>query len=402
VATVELYSPDAHEPLTALAWDEERARVAIAAIVDDAERSFDAAGLWTLHPLDEEGDDDVGRSFAGLYLGAAGVIWALSELGTERDFAAIADGLDERYRMRPDFGPPAPGLWLGRAGILAVAERLATDASRRDLLCATLEENADNPAVEVMWGAPGSMLVAAALLDRTGEQRWAAVWSRLADAVWDRWVQDEQLGYRIWTQHLYGKTAQIVGPAHGAAGCIAALAGRPDLLGAERSRALARDAVVTLTATSVVEDGGANWEATAGAGLASPSAGIRMQWCHGAPGIVATLAGIAPRDEAYTRLLLAGGELTWRAGPLRKGPTLCHGTAGNGLAFLALFERTGDERWLERARRFAMHAAAQVEDAHARYGRGRHSLWTGDLGVALYLRSCLDPTARIGIDIGCW
>ena len=397
-----LHSPEQHEPLTDRAWDERRVRAAIAAIVDDAERAFDDAGLWTLHPLDRDGDEDAGRSLTGLYLGAAGVIWALAELGSQRDFAAIAAGLDERYLARPDHGPPAPGLWLGRAGILAVAERLAPDAARRDLLHTLLEENLENPTVEVMWGAPGSMLVAAALLDRTGEQRWAAVWRRLADAVWDGWVEDEQRGYRIWTQHLYGHVAQYVGPAHGMAGCVAALAQRPDLLGAERFRELERDAVRTVTAIAVVEDGRANWEPIAGAGLASDSSGIRTQWCHGAPGMVATLAGIAPHDEAFTRLLVAGGELTWEAGPLRKGPTLCHGTAGNGLAFLALLERTGDERWLERARRFAMHAIDQVEQARARYGRGRHSLWTGDLGVALYLRSCIDPTSPVGIDIGCW
>ena len=90
-----------------------------------------------------------------------------------------------------------------------------------------------------------------------------------------------------------------------------------------------------------------------------------MQWCHGAPGIVASLAALAPGDDEHERLLLAGGELTWRAGPLAKGANLCHGTAGNGYAFLALFERTGDELWLERARAFAMHAAAQVARARA-------------------------------------
>ena len=67
-------------------------------------------------------------------------------------------------------------------------------------------------------------------------------------------------------------------------------------------------------------------------------------------------------------LLLAGGELTWAAGPLRKGANLCHGTAGNGLALLKLFARTADERWLERARRFAMHAAAQVGAARREHG----------------------------------
>ena len=398
-----LYSPEQHEPVTDRAWDERRARAAIAAIVDDAERAFDDTALWTLHPLDQDGDEDVGRSFTGVYLGAAGVIWALAELGSQRDFAAIAGGLDDRYLALPDYGPPAPGLWLGLAGILAVAERLAPDAGRRDLLHDLLAENAENPTVEVMWGAPGSMLVAAALLDRTGEPRWEAVWRQLAVAVWDGWVHDEQLGYRIWTQHLYERVAQFVGPAHGMAGCVAALARRPDLLGAERLGELERDTVRTVTATSVVQDGRANWEPVAGKGLAvrGPSE-IRMQWCHGAPGIVATLAGMAPHDDAFTRLLVAGGELTWETGPLRKGPTLCHGTAGNGLAFLALLERTGDERWLERARRFAMHAIDQVELARVTHGRGRHSLWTGDPGVALYLRSCIDPAAPVGIDIGCW
>ena len=89
-----------------------------------------------------------------------------------------------------------------------------------------------------------------------------------------------------------------------------------------------------------------------------------------------------------------GGELTWHAGPLRKGAGLCHGTAGNGYAFLTLFARTGDERWLYRARRFAMHAIRQVEQARKEYGRGRYSLWTGDIGAALYLADCVDGAAR--------
>jgi hypothetical protein len=110
--------------------------------------------------------------------------------------------------------------------------------------------------------------------------------------------------------------------------------------------------------------------------------------------MVASLAGLAPDDEQLTELLLEGGELTWRAGPLRKGAGLCHGTAGNGYAFLKLLERTGDELWLERARSFAMHAAKQIERSRAEHGRGRHTLWTGDLGAALYLRDCLTGSTR--------
>ena len=92
--------------------------------------------------------------------------------------------------------------------------------------------------------------------------------------------------------------------------------------------------------------------------------------------------------------LSGGAELTWRAGPLRKGAGLCHGTAGNGFALLKLYELTADERWLERARRFAMHAAEQVERDRKLFGRGRYTLWTGDIGVALYLRACVARDSR--------
>ena len=75
---------------------------------------------------------------------------------------------------------------------------------------------------------------------------------------------------------------------------------------------------------------------------------------------------------------------------MEKGSGICHGTAGNGHAFLKVFERTGDELWLERARRFAMHALGQAE----RRGVGRYSLWTGDVGVSLYAADCIDRVGR--------
>ena len=107
--------------------------------------------------------------------------------------------------------------------------------------------------------------------------------------------------------------------------------------------------------------------------------------------MVTSLADVdAPIDD----LLVAGGEMTWRAGPLSKGSNLCHGTAGNGYAFLKLFQRTGDQIWLDRARAFAMHALAQSETQAAALGRWRYSLWTGDLGVACYLWDCLQAKAR--------
>jgi hypothetical protein len=61
----------------------------------------------------------------------------------------------------------------------------------------------------------------------------------------------------------------------------------------------------------------------------------------------------------------------------------------------APFARTGDERWLARAGAFAMHAIEQVKRARRTYGRGRNTLWTGDLGTAVDLADCLEGGGAI-------
>lgn len=43
----------------------------------------------------------------------------------------------------------------------------------------------------------------------------------------------------------------------------------------------------------------------------------------------------------------------WRKGLLTKGPGLCHGVAGNGYAFLAIYRLIKDPKYLYRAIQFA-------------------------------------------------
>ena len=161
-----------------------------------------------------------------------------------------------------------------------------------------------------------------------------------------------------------------------------------ELLGDRRAVTTTRIAE-TAAALAVREDGCAQWPGYADLTVARQP----VQWCHGAPGIITSLAGL-PAGPELDALLSAGGELTWRAGPLRKGSGLCHGSAGNALALLVLAHRTGEERWLTRARALAIDAAADVRAWRARYGRGRYSLVTGDVGVALALAACLTPGRR--------
>jgi hypothetical protein len=210
------------------------------------------------------------------------------------------------------------------------------------------------------------------------------------------WRHDDELGAWLWTQRLGMHETRYLGAAHGLAANVHVLLRGGDLLPRDLRNDVERRAVETLSRLAVVEDGRANWPAVAGEPLAVRGR-IRVQWCHGAAGVLTAMWDAAPDDDAWEELLLAAGRLVWEAGPIRDAPGLCHGTAGNAYALIALWRRTGDEQWLERARAFAQHAAAQVEDRAARLGHGWHSLFTGDEGVALCLASCVAGDERLPV-----
>src|SRR2546430_1398665 len=160
-------------------------------------------------------------------------------------------------------------------------------------------------------------------------------------------------------------------------------------------RSLASETAAVLSRHAFREGGLANWPGTPRAQLARPRDGrICLQWCTGAPGVLAGAWDYLDED-----LVLAGAELIWQAGAHKdeKGHGLCHGTSGNGFALLKAFARTGDELWLERARRFAVHALAQADRIATACGQRRYSLFTGDLGTALFAAACLDVDARFPV-----
>jgi Lanthionine synthetase C-like protein len=391
-----LFDARAHEPLLDAPWSPAAIEAEIRTIAREADDALHGGDWWPVHPLDDDGPTP--DAIHGIYFGAAGVVWALDHLARaglhepRHDYARLALDVLDSYLARPEFDGPLPSLWMGEGGIALVAWLLAPAPALADRLAKAVVVDPDGDTLELMWGSPGQLLIADAMLERTGEQRWAAAWSAIADHLMRQWGAHVP---GVWTQRLYGSVREILGPAHGFAGIVAALARRPERLDHGR---LVPGTTAALSASAVREGGQANWPPRYGGPLDDAKGVVRTQWCHGAPGIVASIAAL-PRDDELDALLLAGGELTWAAGPLRKGANLCHGTAGNGFALLKLFARTGDEAWLERARRFAMHAARQVAADRRQYGRGRFSLWTGDVGTAVYLQRCLAGTSEVpGID----
>jgi lantibiotic modifying enzyme len=385
-----LYRPEAFEPLVRTPWSEARARAAIREIVEDADSAFRGPKLfWRANDWDGWHSTSPMKN---LYVGTAGVLWALDRLRqrghaeTKLDLPDLATRNVELFRERPDYMkgvklPPqrASALLTGETGNLLVAWWLAPSDELADDLLARVRENIDNEADEVMWGSPGTLFAAQAMLEWTADDRWRDAWNESADALLSR--RDSE-GY--WTQRLYGHESRGLTPPHGLVGNVQALL---PLLDEDRAATLKRESAALLAANAVEADGLANWPPRPRPELPGPDGQIRLQWCAGAPGIV-----IGAAEYLDEELLLAGAELAWQTGPptLEKGPGICHGTAGNGYAFLKAFARTGDERWLERARRFAMHALEQVVRLRYERGRGRYSLWTGDIGVALYAADCID------------
>jgi hypothetical protein len=344
-----LYRREWHEPLTGRAWDEAWTRATIASLVADAVAAYDPDTFWPLHPDDDWGETAV----LDLYSGAAGTTWALTRLGHD---VGAAQAIHERFATAAaPHGVELPPQW--RSSLFGGEVGPALVARARDRLAELVLANLDNPANELMLGVAGTLVVARWIGTGVVESEQALRASRDDDG----W----------WTQHIFGQTFRNLGPAHGLIGNLVALNAVEEAAPILRERALRDGAHV-------------NW---------APGPGddnMRLQWCHGAPGIVIHAGHVLDED-----LLRGAAQLVWDAGPLhrdQKGCGICHGTAGNGYALLRTFELTQDELWLDRARSVAVHALEQAQALPPRYG-----LFTGGIGVAVFAQDVLDGHARFPV-----
>ena len=393
-----LHDPARHERLQPIAWDEHRVRATINHIVRDTEQHFSPERYWPLHPRDVEGDEDPNQIVGNLYYGACGVIWALHHLqamGAVRLSRSYLENLGDlllrnRERLHSFASRDYASYLMGDTPILMLAHGHQPTEELADRLAAQIAGNLDHPARELMWGSPGTLLAALFLHQRTGEARWTELFRETAAKLWSQLLWSPEHECHHWTQDLYGQRSSYLDGVHGFVATASPLIRGRQLLDAAAWSAWEACIVNTIQRTAVWEGPGANWPAQLQARDAKPLR-LLMQFCHGAPGFVICLANLP--GAQLDSLLTAAGEAIWAAGPLAKGSNLCHGTGGNGYAFLVLYRRTADSLWLDRARAFAMHGIEQAEAEARRHGRMRYSLWTGDLGFAIYLWDCVHGTA---------
>jgi lantibiotic modifying enzyme len=390
-----MFDPGRHYALKDIRWEPELVRETIQDIAYDAIDQIRQNRKLPRHPMDEYG------VCSDLYMGMAGVIWALEYLRgeqlieTDLDLAALLQeqlsANEKEFKSAPH---PANASYLfGELPILLLQFKCSRDARIADKIFQSIEKNNTQPVRELMWGSAGSMLCANLMFQWNSEERWKEAFLLQAERMLNDWQRIENVGY-LWSPDLYGATRKYLGPVHGFAGNIISLIEGKELLGPARYENICAKVVETVINTATSNDRHANWVAVFEESDRTKAPQL-VQHCHGAPGIVTALSKLPTGiDMRFDRLLEKGAELTWHAGPLKKGSNLCHGTAGNGYAFLKLYQRTENDLWLDRARAFAMNAIDQYRLSKEVYRQGRYTLWTGDLGTAVYLWDCINEEAN--------
>lgn len=389
-----LFDPSRHESVTNTSWDTDIAQTEITSIIDDIERSQLPNASWPTHPLDAESYPDDGPKWSA-YAGAAGTIHALQILGRygykARDLSGLLETVYQSFLKKPDVAVE-PGLQIGELGILMPALLAQPDnetLSKRVMYC--MEATIPLPLYEITSGQSGMMHAALALYHKTGLNQWKDVYLKGAKSLMDNWHHDTKTGQWLWQSQVFGPKRHYYGACHGVVGNANILLQGAEFLPDGMAEQVIKRSITTLIRSMSQQEGLANWPL-----CTKPDIDKRLvQWCHGAAGIVTAMARTPAIDSLEStqleQLLDSTAELVWQAGPLIKGSNICHGTSGNGYAFLYLYRRTGNGIWLDRARKFAMHAIEQCQKSRLQYGQGRYTLWTGDAGLAIYLHHCLAP-----------
>ena len=368
-----LFENERHLALKEKNWDEDIVKGIIREIIDSTIEAYSEINFW---------GEEARKS---LYFGATGTLWGLIKVSDFLEkklpfrFKQTTESFYEAYISSPDTEEVVPSFFLGESGILLLKLKYHYNKEDADRLYKVCNENIQNPTLETLWGAPGTMLAAFHMLSFNKDDRWVKIINDSADFLITTLKTSIKNGERIWEQDLYGRQVHYVGAGHGYFGNVYPLLKCIKYLKQKDQNFIIENVCETTKALAIENSGLVNWPATL---TQAKEKKLLVQWCHGAPGVINCLIDFPKNyDKEFELLLTKAGELIWKAGPLTKGVGLCHGTDGNGIAFLQLYKRTGDKKWLERARAFAMDAI--------NHRKSDFSLFTGDIGLAVYLMSCI-------------
>ena len=97
------------------------------------------------------------------------------------------------------------------------------------------------------------------------------------------------------------------------------------------------------------------------------------------------------KEPKYLEACKKVNDIIWEKGLLKKGPGICHGTAGSGFAHLILYRLTNDNKYLYRAAKFADFLLTDTFKSGARTPDSPFSLFEGLAGTVCFIIDLLDP-----------
>jgi serine/threonine-protein kinase len=331
---------------------------------------------------------------ASVTYGGAGIAYALLRLAQLRDDAGLLAQADLWAARAADAAATDEGRWNRELGIVPevfgdaslfhhasgvhcvealVAHARADDGGQVRAVERFVAAGDASEHVDLAFGRSGLLLGCATLLEALPPHLDGASLRSFGDTLLDRIAVD------------LGGHLPSLGIAHGRAGCLYAVLRWCDASGAPVPAGV-EERLEELASLGRPAGRGLRWPRV-GQGAVDESL-LVASWCNGAAGH-AQLWTCAERrwpDAGFDRLADAAA---WTAcdAPFEGPGDLCCGLAGRAYAVLARHRRTGERRWLARARVLAERAVARPAIPPHRLD----SLYHGDVGLALLVAELEAP-----------
>lgn len=374
------------------------AQQSLAAPLEPHARALVDAELALLSRGGELFANDYGAPKSSVNMGSAGAAFALlriAEVRSDPKLLALAevwatramthvdspDGWYDGDNLREEtIGPVTP--YHTRTGLFAVRSFLARARGdfhgQRQWIHAFINASSlPCEEIDLTLGRCGTLLFASMLVEASRERDGDT--ARLVElgnnALAEVWAKLDERG------PLLEKSEAYLGMAHGWVGFLYATLRWRQAAGAELP-ARFHERIADLATLKIPKGRGAQWPRVTASDPSDRLAG----WCHGTAGytFLWLLAHDVLGGDEYLKLAELAAWNTWEELPNMSD--LCCGTAGRAYALLDFYRHTGDRAWIGRATTLANHAAR-----HADHSMRRHTLWKGDLGIAVLITDLESP-----------
>lgn len=392
-----LFENDRHSPYTNKISSTSEWPITITSILNNSLNELQKSIWLPASKLDIDNSNDTVK-LGNIYFGNLGVLWTLDKLASiyKVNKPNIEKIIFEIKAESVDFEKEPSSFLLNNLVacdvLLSILQNNPISAKQIKNWQNNVQENL---LYDPLYGVTGLLQLSTNLrklnlLDKEAEQILINLFNKTFNAVN---LSDE--GILIgWPTQFKDEIKYFNGAAHGSAGIIEVLYNfaKEFKVNGDLEK-LKRWASELVNEKSITSEGGANWPKfnQEEVNLENP---MLLHWCHGAPGIILSLSEIVWEDSEARNIIKKAAHTIYQAGPLNKGPGICHGTSGNALAVLKVYQLSNDEKYLNMAIELLNEAIDQFKNSNEK----RFSLWTGDLGLAWAIH-CF---AIKRVELPCW